>query len=195
MTPSIPPCMHPPVPAHIVAFHSVPGRTARRPYATIVMSVDARGKVTRARVDDSSGDPAWDAQAVQSARRWTFAPAEVDCKNVAGTAEFAVGTGPDVTFADPCEHDADVHGRAAPSFPKSALAAHVNGTTIVQIALDEAGRVKDAAFVQSSGTIVQDRAAYAAALTSTYVPPVHACRPIDGGYWFKVTYSGLKQTP
>jgi TonB family protein len=192
MTASPPPCMHPPLPAYIAALESLPGRTARRPYATVIMSVDASGRVTNTRIDDSSGDPAWDAQAVASAREWTFMPAADGCKAAAGTAEYAVGTGHAVTFADPCNHDAGVHARVAPQFPKSSLAEHLNGTTIVQVMLDQTGRVKDAALVQSSGTVVQDRAAFSAALTSTYLPPVHSCQPMDGGYWFKVTYSGMK---
>ena len=195
MIASTPPCMHPPVPTHIAAFTQMPGPAARRPYATIVMTVDASGRVTKTRVDDSSGDPAWDAKAAASARQWTFLPAADGCKAVAGTAEYAVGMGPGVTFADPCDHDANVHAKVTPELPKNSLAEHLNGTTIVQIALDEVGRVTNASFVQSAGSVLQDHAAYAAALTSTYIPPVHGCKPIDGGYWFKVVYTGLKQTP
>lgn len=195
MIAATPPCVHPPIPAHIAAFTAFPGKTARRPYATIVMTVDANGRVTNTRIDDSSGDPSWDAQAQASARQWTFLPASDGCKAVPGTAEYAVGTGPDVTFADPCEHDAGVHAKVTPQLPKESLAEHLNGTTIVQIALDQVGRVTNASFVQSAGTIVQDHAAYSAALTSTYLPAVHACQPIDGGYWFKIVYTGLKSTP
>jgi TonB family protein len=180
---------------HIVAFNTLPGKAARRPYATIVMSVDASGRVTGTRVDDSSGDPAWDKQAEASARAWTFVPAADGCKAVSGTAEYAVGTGPDVTFADPCEHDADVHAKITPQLSKDSLAARLAGTTIVQVGLDQAGRVMNASFVQSAGSQLQDHAAYIAALTSTYTPAVQACQPINGGYWFKVTYAGLKHTP
>lgn len=189
MIASMPPCTHPPVPAYVAALDAVPGRSAQRPYATVIMTVDAKGHVVKTRIDDSSGDKQWDGQAAASARQWTFVPAAEGCKAVAGVAEYAVGTGPQVTFADPCDHDAQVHGRVTPTFPKSALAEHLNGTAIVQVMLDEAARVKSANFVQSSGTVVQDRAAYAAALTSTYLPAVRACAPIDGGYWFKVVYT------
>lgn len=195
MIASTPPCVHPPVPTHIVAFAEMPGRTARRPYATIIMTVDASGRVINTRIDDSSGDPAWDAKAAASARQWTFLPAADGCKAVSGTAEYAVGIGPDVTFADPCEHDADVHAKITPQLSKNNLAERLNGTTIVQVTLDEAGRVMKAALVQSAGSVWQDHAAYVAALTSTYIAPVHGCKPIDGGYWFKITYTGLKQTP
>lgn len=195
MIASTPPCVHPPVPTHIVAFMQFPGKAAHRPYATIIMTVDAKGRVTGTRIDDSSGDPKWDAQAAASARQWTFLPAADGCKSVPGTAEYAVGMGPDVTFADPCDHDANVHAKVTPELPKNSLADKLNGTTIVQVALDDVGRVTSANFVQSAGSVLQDHAAYAAALTSTYIPPVHGCKPIDGGYWFKVTYAGMKQNP
>lgn len=195
MIASTPPCVHPPVPTHIVALNTLPGKTARRPYATIVMTVDANGRVTGTRIDDSSGDGAWDKQAAASASQWTFLPAADGCKAVPGTAEYAIGTGPEVTFADPCEHPADVHAKITPQVAKDTLAARLNGTAIVQVGLDQAGRVMNASFVQSAGSQLQDHAAYIAALTSTYTPAVKACQPIDGGYWFKVTYAGLKQTP
>ena len=190
-----PPCMHPPVPAHIAPLTALPGKSARRPYATVIMTVDAKGRVTNTRIDDSSGDPSWDEQARAAAQQWTFVPASDGCKAVAGTAEYAVGTGPEVTFADPCEHAANVHAKITPELPKNSLASRLNGTTIIQIGLDQAGRVTAATFVQSAGSQLQDHAAYAAALTSTYTPAVQACQPINGGYWFKVTYAGLKQTP
>jgi TonB family protein len=192
---STPPCVHPPVPTRIVALATLPGKTARRPYVTVIMTVDANGRVTGTRVDDSSGDPAWDKQAEASAAQWTFLPAADGCKAVSGTAEYAVGTGPEVTFADPCEHPADVHAKITPQVSKDTLAGRLNGTTIVQVSLDQAGRVMSASFVQSAGSELQDHAAYIAALTSTYTPAIQACRPIDGGYWFKVTYNGLKQQP
>lgn len=195
MTASTPPCMHPPVPTHIAAFMKMPGKTARRPYATIIMTVDANGRVIRTRVDDSSGDASWDKAAEASVRQWTFLPASDGCKSVPGTAEYAVGMGPEVTFADPCDHDTQVHAKVTPEPPKSGLAAHLDGTTIVQVELDSVGRVRTAAFVQSAGADILDHAAYGAALTSTYLPPVHACEPIDGGYWFKITYTGMKQQP
>lgn len=187
--------MHPPVPTRIAALTQMPGRTARRPYATVVMTVDAAGRVIQTRIDDSSGDAAWDAEAAASARKWTFLPAADGCKAVPGTAEYAVGTGPEVTFADPCRHDASVHAKITPRLPKDQLASRLNGTTIVQIALDPVGRVTSAAFVQSAGSALQDHGAYVAALTSTYIPPVQACQPIYGGYWFKIHYVGLKVTP
>ena len=189
MIANMPPCTHPPVPAYVAPLGTLPGKDARRPYATIIMTVDANGHVVKTRIDNSSGDKQWDAQAAASARAWTFVPAAEDCKAISGVAEYAVGTGPAITFPDPCDHDAEVHGRVTPTFKKSSLAEHLDGTTIVQVMLDEAARVKSASFVQSSGTVVQDRAAYAAALTSTYVPAVRACAPIDGGYWFKVVYT------
>src|SRR5579884_305222 len=133
MTASLPPCVHPPVPARIAAFSAFPGKTAHRPYATIIMTVDAKGRVTDTRVDDSSGDSAWDAQAQASAQAWAFVPASAGCKAVAGTAEYAVGTGPEVTFADPCTHDANVHAKITPQLPKDTLADRLTGTTIVQI--------------------------------------------------------------
>lgn len=195
MIAATPPCMHPPVPTSIAALNTLPGKTARRPYAAIIMTVDARGRVTNVRVDDSSGDPAWDKQAEASARQWTFLPAADGCKAVAGTAEYAVGTGPAVTFADPCQHDAGVHAKITPQLPKDTLAARLNGTTIVQVELDQAARVMQATLVQSAGSVLQDRSAYVAALTSTYTPAVQACSPIDGGYWFKIAYPGLQTTP
>ncbi|MGZ3550559.1 MAG: energy transducer TonB [Vulcanimicrobiaceae bacterium] len=182
-------CAHGPVPAHIVgAKWPADGRRLTRPYATVIASVDPSGKVTDARLDESSGSSAGDAAALDAMRRWTFAPAEEQCRAVAGAAEFAVDFGGALTLADPLNHEALMTDAVPPQYPDSARQFGMHATVLVKVTVDEQGRLIGLSVFKSSGISAIDQAALAAARMSTYMPPVHNGVPASGMYLFRATF-------
>lgn len=185
-----PSCSHPPLPAHIVgipAQHQFGKRV--RPYVTIVVQVDESGRVTDARIDDSSGDASYDAAGEHAIRSWTFAPAKAACKAVAGSAEYAVGEFRETTFDDPCEQYAEVLYQAQPDFPDFMIHRVVGKATVAtDLTIDPVGRVIDAQVTTSSGYPELDASALRAALQSGYFPKIQHCIPMTGSYRFRVTF-------
>jgi TonB family protein len=187
---AVPSCSHPPLPVHIVGISSQQQYGNRtRPYATIVVQVDQSGHVTGSRIDDSSGDPSYDAAAEKAIESWTFLPAKDACKTVAGTAEYAVGQFQETTLDNPCEQFATALYQAEPDFPDSMVRRIVGQVTVAtDITIDSVGRVMDAKITSSSGYPVLDANALRAALQSQYFPKIQHCLPVSGTYRFRVTF-------
>lgn len=159
-----------------------------RPYVTVVAQVDTSGRVTDAQIDDSSGDPAFDAQGVAAMKQWTFLPASANCKAVAGTAEYVVSWG-DLKLADPCEHDMVVMEAVTPEYPDAAREKGLRATqVIVSASTDAVGRLVKLVVTKSGGDPSLDAASFNAARQSNYFPAVHHCLPSAGTYQFKVTF-------
>jgi TonB family protein len=174
-----------------VAGISWPGQRPglKRPYVTVIVQVDANGKVTAAKVDDSSGNAEYDSAGVKAIERWAFTPAEKGCNAIDATAEYAVGTMPDRTFSDPCNRDVVVVQQAQPEYPDAARNLGLGQRTVsITLGIDPVGRLTKAAITSSSENMALDRAAMAAALQSNYFPAAHGCMPVAGSYTFKVTF-------
>lgn len=152
-----------------------------RPYATVIASVDANGRVTNVRLDDSSGNDDYDAKALLSMQSWDFVPAASGCKAVASTIEFAVSGGT-ITFKDPCEHDADFASVVDPDDPPEHMFGPQDHKRdiAVKVSLDAVGRVRGIELARSSGRVDEDQLVLRAARQSTYFPPVHKCTPSAG---------------
>lgn len=161
----------------------------KRPYVTVVASVDPSGHVASAQVDISSGNPDFDAAGVAAMRSWTFVPASDGCKPAWASAEYAVSSG-DVTFDKPCEHDAEIVAATDPELTTFPLLKPTDYTRdiSVTVSIDATGRLMRAKVTQSTGRRDYDAATLRAALLSTYFPPVHACQPSSGSYMYTWTF-------
>jgi TonB family protein len=166
------------------------GIRLQRPYATFKISVDENGKVTGAVLEDGTGVSAVDDASAQAVRKWKFVPAAAGCGTVPATVEYAVPVGLDAySIANPCEHDTTVDDQVQPEYPDSARNIGLGEVSVsTQVDVDAAGRVTGLQITHSSGNKDLDAAAMRAAAASTYVPAVHACKPVPGTYSFKVTF-------
>lgn len=85
--------------------------------------------------------------------------------------------------------DATAVQAATPDYPESAREqglGEVQVTVVVTIA--PSGSLVNASIGQGSGNMAIDQAALAAARQSTYAPKIVDCQPVQGQYYFKVTF-------
>lgn len=177
-------CDHPPVPITIAAPRSAhPFSGMIRPYAGVVALVDAKGQVTAAWLELSSGNNAYDRAAIAAMKTWTWVPAAAHCVAMDGESEFVVG-GSDYTFAHPCDHDAVLTLAQQPKWPLLDTQANVPLHTDVAVSLDQFGEVLHTSVTRASGSRGGDAAVTQAALASNYFPAVHQCMPEPSQFVF-----------
>jgi TonB family protein len=172
--------------------------------AIIAVTLDASGKVTQAKIYQSSGDSNLDDAAIDAAKRSTYSPGATNCEPSGGT--FAVQFQFD---GDNCPRDVRVVTISSPDAGSAIRASGIGQdiVVLVDVTVDAAGKLVSATIAQSSGNMALDQAALAAARQSTYEPkleaipvrrqagPDHAagttsvvCRAVTGKYLFKVTF-------
>jgi TonB family protein len=77
----------------------------------------------------------------------------------------------------------------SPDQTASECAGETNATAMIEVDLDESGRVTGVSVYASTGSLELDRAALDAARESTYAPEMRDCQPVAGSYLFKVEFS------
>jgi len=84
---------------------------------------------------------------------------------------------------------ARIKGSPYTQVPAFAQLAGMHGSAIVQIDLDETGRVTSATIVRSSGNLVLDRAAIATAQGASYEPARAGSVPVAGAFDIVVDFA------
>jgi TonB family protein len=84
------------------------------------------------------------------------------------------------------DHGVNIIKAVAPDYPDSAYDLRLGDILIlVDVNVDETGKVQKAWITQSSNNMALDHAALTAARTSTYETATHNCTPVPGVYHFR----------
>ncbi len=109
----------------------------------------------------------------------THAPMHPSNKTAIGSAATPV-----------CDMPASVADQAQPYFPDAARdKVHGLAQTAILVQINANGTLRRASVVKSSGIADLDYAALIAADKSTYSPEIRNCRPVQGSYYFRATFS------
>ncbi len=164
----------------------------------VSLSLDDRGKVAQAVVTKSSGNASIDSEALRQVRNTTYAPKVVECKPVVSTYTYRVDFSSDapgdaptpVPPGVPCFRDVQTISVTQPEFPASAAATTTRTVTVlVEVIVDEYGKVQSLRIKTSSGSLALDDAAMRAANATTYSPKIVNCKPVSGTYVFRADFS------
>jgi len=164
----------------------------------VVVDVGSDGRVRRAALSESSGDPAVDRAAVTAAQSEQFDAPSFSCITFS-TAETQTFTLPSDLLATPAPNaplpsatPGPVPVCDAPFVTPAGLspAPHVpRGTVAVDVRLDAAAHVEGARIARSSGNATTDDAALDAARRSGYeFVPFAGCRPAATTYQLEITF-------
>jgi TonB family protein len=157
----------------------------------IVLDVGSDGRVRRAALTESSGDPAVDRATLASAERQRFAAPSFAC--VAFSAVFLESFEiPPDALASPAPSAAPVALCGPPFVTPAGVALSgrsARGTVAVDVQLDAAAHVDGARLAQSSGNAATDRAALDAARASGYrFVSFPGCPPAPTTYRLELTF-------
>lgn len=96
---------------------------------------------------------------------------------------------PAPTGTNTCTHEAWVTNPVKPSFNPPAGSEYIQTlSTDVAVTLNPNGSVKAALIYRSSGVTAWDDAVLNAAKSSTYLPKVVDCKPVESHYIFRANY-------
>jgi len=84
---------------------------------------------------------------------------------------------------------ARINGSPYTQVPAFAQIAGLHGSAIVEVDLDESGRVLDATIVHSSGNLMLDRAAIATVRSASYEPARSGNVPVAGAFDIAVDFA------
>ena len=140
----------------------------------VKFSVDENGQVAQAVVDKSSGSVMLDAMVLEyDLKKWTFQPATLDGKPVAGTVdkefEFRLDQNEQRALAEE-RLKASVGTPDAP-YPNEALKLKPQGACTITVTWTPAGLVDTINLAKSSGSNTLDRAALRFAFTHWRIDP------------------------
>ena len=86
--------------------------------------------------------------------------------------------------------DASVIGAISPDYPDSARDLALGQVSVlVQVTIDDKGRLLESRIYQSSNSAAIDQAALRAARQSTYAPKIENCVPVEGTYIFHADFA------
>jgi TonB family protein len=160
---------------------------------TVQVTVDANGRVTKEKVDTSSGLTGVDQAALMAAAQSTYQPARQNCQPVAQTVDVDEVVRPDWTqMIELCRtpyQDVAIIKQAMPQYPDIARQIRAGGRAEVDLTIGANGDVLKAAIAQSTGNMSLDQSALDAARTSIYAPKIVHCVPTTGSYHFVVTFN------
>jgi TonB family protein len=89
----------------------------------------------------------------------------------------------------PCNHGATVLNQVTPEFPDEVRGKLHEAQVAIAVDIAPSGRLRRARIKQSSSFPALDAAALTAAYKSSYLPAARNCKPIDGTFIFRVTFS------
>jgi TonB family protein len=146
-----------------------------------VLSDGAAGQVS---VSVSSGSGLLDNAALEAVSKWQFHPAKRAGTPIVSSIQVPVRFSLDATDAaastgEPASYRAPSYRRLSPpEYPQSAKAQGLQGTTLLQVGVDEAGVVQTVNIVDSTGTDLLDRAASSAVERWTFNPATREGRAV-----------------
>jgi bla regulator protein BlaR1 len=146
-----------------------------------VLSDGAAGQLS---VSVSSGSGLLDEAALEAVSKWQFHPAKRAGTPIVSSIQVPVRfsldeTGAGASTGDPTSYRAPSYRRLSPpEYPQSAKTQGLQGTTLLQVGLDEAGTVQTVNIVDSTGTDLLDRAASAAVERWTFNPATREGRAV-----------------
>ncbi len=140
----------------------------------VKFSVDENGQVTNTTVVKSSGSVMLDAMALEyDLRKWTFQPATLDGKPVAGALEqeFEFHLDPNEQRALAEERLKAPVGTPDAPYPAAALRLRPQGAATITVSWTPAGLVDTINLAKSSGSNTLDNAALRFAFTHWHIDP------------------------
>jgi TonB family protein len=163
-----------------------------RRVTTVQVTIGADGKVTAAKVYQSSGLAFADEAAVAAARASSYQAATQDCHAIAQNVLFDEVVRPDYALlAENCsipDKPATVLKEAKPIYPESARELRASGMAAVQVTIGPGGELAESRIARSAANMALDQAALDAARESIYAPKIVHCIPVKAEYLFKVTF-------
>ena len=180
------------------------------PMTTILVRLDASGNVVDDFVWRSSGNAAFDSEALAGVRYSRFSPEMRCCAGYAGTylvnvkatpqshlAYSQITATPYYAFAPiivrascgTADTPAQVTYAYQPEWPEIALAQGIGpATTTVAVTIDSNGNLVDESVFRSSGNELLDNEALKAVRLSSYAPEIRQCARIAGSYLLDIAF-------
>ena len=147
-----------------------------RAESTLFLSllVDEGGQVREAKIETSSGLPAFDQAVLHAARGARFRPGTVDCEPVEQWTTIMI-PGEDSSTDSPPEYTSknEMARFLEREYPVILRDRSIGGTTIVWLHVGERGRVQEVRVLRSSGYRELDRAALRVARAARLEPAMH----------------------
>src|SRR5579884_364553 len=164
--------------------------------ATVAVTLDASGKLTRAAIYRSSGYSALDAAALEAAMRSQYAPGKTNCGPSGGTfgVQFSFEGNARLVPGAQCPREVTLLRAVAPAVEQNPTNDVWEEDARVAVTVLPDGSVWDAMLVHSSGNAQRDHAAVLAARTSTYKPKLilsadgRTCEAVTGTYYFRASF-------
>lgn len=162
----------------------------------VLVTVNARGYVSNATVNKSSGDVFFDQSAVRAARDSIYAPAIVNCVAVTRNYIFKAvfnSRPPRFRCLQP-SGPAAVLKAGIVKWPASARPTKLT-TAVVKVTLDSDGYVVAATVYQSTGSPALDQSAIDAVRQSTFAPACASSLPTESTFGYEVDFDPNAPSP
>ncbi|HEX3551280.1 MAG TPA: energy transducer TonB [Candidatus Elarobacter sp.] len=190
--PSVARCPRTPIHVASEAHPTVPdGTHPTHDHVTVVLDLSSDGRVRRAAISESSGDPAVDRATLAASEQQRFDMPTFSCITFSTTFAERFDL-PKELVPSPSPSAAPVPVCGTPFVTPSGLSPSERpprGTASIDVDLDAAAHVDGARIVQSSGNAETDRVALAAARASGYAfIPFAGCPPAATTYRLDLTF-------